>query len=127
MFLRSLAAAAAVLMLAAALLAGPSAFAAINSNLTIDPGKTFVLGGGQSGAFTVSGENTGNVAVIVLARDDEGDTELATIAPGESFKQPFARSEGALLRNTSANTRARVKLRVTGDTGDLAMRYIPEK
>ena len=35
----------------------------INSNLQIEAGQTFELGGGQEGAFTVTGRNTGPVAV----------------------------------------------------------------
>ena len=102
-----------------------TALAAINSNLSIEPAQTFILGGGQRGAFTVSGENTGPVAVEVLARDDTGDTAVATLAPGARFEQPFARGEGALLRNTSRTATAQVKVRVTGDTGNLGMRYTP--
>lgn len=108
---------------AAAALGASAAVAAINSNLYIEPAKTFVLGGGQRGAFTVSGENLGSVAVEVLARDDGADSVIATIAPGERFEQPFARGEGALLRNTSRSQQAHVKVRVTGSTGNLGMRY----
>ena len=100
-----------------------TASAEINSNLYIDPANTSVLGGGQRGAFTVAGTNLGEVAVEVIVRNGETDTALAVIAPGATFEQDFGRGEGALLRNTSATTRAHVKVRVTGATGNLGMGY----
>jgi len=42
----------------------------INSGLRIEAGQTFALGGGQRGGFTVSGRNTGTVAVVVLAKGE---------------------------------------------------------
>ena len=106
-----------------ALAATSGAFAAINSNVYIDARETFLLGGSQPGAFSVKGENKGKVAVEVLAREDGETTLIATIAPGERFKQNFAQGEGALLRNTSEDARAHVKVRVTGTTRNLGMRY----
>jgi hypothetical protein len=100
-----------------------TASAAISSNVYIKKNDAFLLGGTQPEAFKVSGTNTGPVAVQVLARYDGSDTEIATIAPGAKFKQDFAKSEIAILRNTSGTQTAIVKVRITGYTKGLGMRY----
>lgn len=102
-----------------------SAHAAINSNLQIDAGTTFELGGGQEGAFAVSGKNTGPVAVEVLGRKEGSAAAIArgTIAPGGSVDAKFAPGEMALLRNTSTTEMARLQLKITGDTSSLGMTY----
>jgi hypothetical protein len=96
----------------------------INSNLQIEAGQTFVLGGGQEGSFAVTGRNTGPVAVVVLAqREGAPVTERGTVAPGGSVDARFAPGETALLRNASGTQMARLKLKITGDTSSLGMRY----
>lgn len=115
------------LALAGAALGAVAAGAAINSNLSIEAGQTFVLGGGQRGAFAVKGANTGPVAVEVLARDGDTRTAIATVAPGAEFSHDFARGEAALLRNTSDAEAARVKVRITGSTGNLGMGHIDNR
>jgi len=89
----------------------------ISSNLQIEAGRTFELGGGQPGGFAVTGRNTGRVAVIVLGKR-EGDQPVArvTVAPGSAVDARFGPGEMALLRNTSDRTTARMKLRIIGDT-----------
>ncbi len=102
-----------------------SAHAAINSNLQIKAGQTFVLGGGQPGSFAVTGRNTGPVAVEVLGQH-EGATAAqvrGTVAPGGEVDAKFGPGEIALLRNTSAREMARLQLKITGDTSSLGMRY----
>ncbi|MDA9918302.1 hypothetical protein N9D37_00235 [Erythrobacter sp.] len=103
--------------------AATNAVAAISSNVYIDARETFVLGGKQPGAFTVKGQNKGNVTVEVLAQSDGSSTLIAAIAPGDRFEQNFAGGEGALLRNTSTRAKAHVKVRVTGMTKNLGMGY----
>jgi hypothetical protein len=102
-----------------------SASAAIRSNLTIPEGETFELGGGQQGSFTVTGRNTGPVAVEVLGKAEGAAAGVmrATVAPGASLEAAFASGEVALLRNTSASEAAQLKLRITGDTSALGMGY----
>ena len=96
----------------------------INSNLQIDPGQTFELGGGQEGGFVVTGTNTGPVAVVVLSKaDGAAAVERATVAPGGAVDAQIAAGEMALLRNTSSQKTARLKLKVTGDTSSLGMSY----
>ena len=96
----------------------------INSNLQIDPGQTFELGGGQEGDFVVTGTNTGPVAVVVLSKaDGAAAVERGTVAPGGVVDAQIAPGEMALLRNTSSQKTARLKLKVTGDTSSLGMSY----
>ena len=113
----------AVVGLAALGLATGSLHAAINSNLTIKKGKTFLLGGSQPDAFRVRGTNTGPFAVAVFARKDSEDTAIATVTPGSAFDQSFAKGEIAVFRNTSNARDAVVKVRVTGYTRNLGMSY----
>ncbi|WP_301751229.1 hypothetical protein [uncultured Erythrobacter sp.] len=96
----------------------------INSNLQIDPGQTFELGGGQEGGFVVTGTNTGPVAVVVLSKaDGAAAVERGTVAPGGAVDARIAPGEMALLRNTSDEKTATLKLKVTGDTSSLGMSY----
>ena len=61
----------------------PVAAGTINSNLQIEAGKTFELGGGQEGAFIVTGRNTGPVSVEVLGKPEGGAAVVrGTVAPG---------------------------------------------
>ncbi|WP_285709116.1 hypothetical protein [Erythrobacter oryzae] len=99
----------------------------INSNLQIEAGKTFELGGGQPGGFTVTGRNTGPVAVVVLAKGagESGGAAVVKgrVEPGANVDAAFGAGEQALLRNTSDSRMARMKLVVRGDTSSLGMTY----
>ncbi|RNJ63278.1 MAG: hypothetical protein EDM03_02340 [Porphyrobacter sp. IPPAS B-1204] len=96
----------------------------ITSNLQIEPGQTFELGGGQEGGFAVTGTNSGPVAVVVLGKaEGAAPVERGIIAPGAAVDAQFAPGEMALLRNTSGQKTARLKLRITGDTSSLGMSY----
>lgn len=98
----------------------------INSNLRIEPGETFELGGGQEGGFVVTGTNTGPVAVVVLSKGEgKAAVEVGTVAPGGAVDATIAPGAAALLRNTSARQTARLKLTITGDTSSLGMSYAP--
>lgn len=102
----------------------PVAAGTINSNLQIEPGKTFDLGGGQEGAFVVTGRNTGPVAVEVLGKPKGGAAVVrGTVAPGGAVEARFAEGEMALLRNTSSERMATLKLKISGDTSALGMSY----
>ena len=110
--------------LAVAALAVGSRAGTINSNLMIEPGKTFELGGGQEGGFVVTGTNVGPVAVVVSGRAPGGTVvPRGTVAAGGAVEARFAPGEMALLRNTSGTQTARLTLRVTGDTAALGMSY----
>lgn len=99
----------------------------INSNLQIEAGQTFELGGGQEGAFTVTGRNTGPVAVEVLGKAEGASAGVSrgTVVPGGDVKASFAPGEMSLLRNTSDSKTARLKLKISGDTSSLGMSYSP--
>jgi hypothetical protein len=109
-------------------LAGAAATQAgeINSDLQIEPGQTFELGGGQPGGFTVKGRNSGTVVVAVLGKRPDGQSvERGTVAPGGAVDARFAPGEMALLRNTSDVETARLRLVISGDTSSLGMTYSP--
>lgn len=107
-----------------AILAAPVAAGTINSNLQIEAGQTFELGGGQEGGFTVTGRNSGPVAVAVLGQLPGAKPALrGTVAPGGNVEARFGPGEMALLRNTSGTRQARLTLKVSGDTSSLGMTY----
>lgn len=96
----------------------------LTSGLTVPAGETFHLGERPTGAFTVSAYNRGSVAaVLILTRAGERRT-VATIAPGETAVGTFKSGDGVLVRNTSAESDAQLKVEVWG-ASDLAMYYTP--
>lgn len=96
----------------------------LDSDLLIEPGKQFVLGGGQPGAFKVVAHNVGKVAVEFKERPrDGGIFGRTTLQPGQRGTLRYLAGSSALLLNPSAQT-ANVKLHVTGDT-KLSMNYEP--
>ncbi|GAA3967860.1 hypothetical protein [Hymenobacter antarcticus] len=96
----------------------------IHSNLFIEPGKQFILGGDQLGAFKVAAKNVGTVPVEIRERPKGGGTfGKVTLAPGQSGVLKFAAGSTAVLLNPSA-TKANLDLTITGDT-KLGMIYEP--
>ncbi len=98
----------------------------IHSNLFIEPGKQFVLGGGQRGAFRVKGINSGAVAVRVVERFVTGDTlGRGTLVPGQRADLPFRAGSAALIVNLSQQKSANLDLKVTGagTSQNLGMTY----
>ncbi|GAB3291059.1 hypothetical protein [Hymenobacter tenuis] len=113
-------------LLAAVLLAGTisAGRSGIHSQLLIEPGKQFVLGGGQPGAFKVEARNMGKVPVEFKERPRGGGIfGRTTLAPGQQATLRFMAGSSALLLNPSAQ-QAELKLHVTGDTR-LSMGYEP--
>ena len=109
----------AMLLLPLLALAGP-----IHSNLFIEPGKQFILGGDQLGAFKVAAKNVGSVPVEIRERPKGGGTfGKATLAPGQSGVLKFAAGSTAVLLNPSRE-KANLDLTITGDT-KLGMTYEP--
>jgi hypothetical protein len=99
-------------------------WASLNSNLFIEPGKQFVLGGSQPGAFKVVAKNVGKVPVEFKERPRGGGIfGRSTLAPGQSATLRYMAGSSALLLNPS-NQKANLLLRVTGDT-NLSMGYEP--
>ena len=96
----------------------------IHSNLFIEPGKQFILGGDQLGAFKVAAKNVGLVPVEIRERPKGGGTfGKVTIQPGQLGVLKFAAGSTAVLLNPSA-TKANLDLTITGDT-KLGMTYEP--
>lgn len=94
------------------------------SDLLIEPGKQFVLGGEQPGAFKVEARNVGKVPVEFKERPRGGGLfGRGTLAPGQRTTVRFLAGSSALLLNPSAQT-ANLNLHVTGDTR-LSMGYEP--
>ena len=88
----------------------------------IDAGKLFVLGGGQPGAFTVSGKNVGPVPVTVQERRADGSVqERGTLTQGQQTQLDFPKGSAALLRNSSTKL-AVLSLDISRIQG-LGMRY----
>ena len=96
----------------------------IHSNLFIEPGKQFILGGDQRGAFKVAAKNVGSVPVEIRERPKGGGIfGKVTLAPGQSGVLKFAAGSTAVLLNPSV-TKANLVLTITGDT-KLGMTYEP--
>ena len=100
-----------------------TACTSLTSTTRIDPGMSFLLGGGQTGAFVVRGTNSGSVPVIVyVARDGRRDS-VGTIPPRGEIDAEFASRAMAVFRNPSTSSAAEVSIRVTGATSSLGMGY----
>ena len=96
----------------------------IHSSLFIEPGKQFILGGDQLGAFKVAAKNVGSVPVEIRERPKGGGTfGKVILQPGQSGVLKFAAGSTAMLLNPSA-TAANLDLIITGDT-KLGMTYEP--
>ncbi|WP_310395806.1 DoxX family protein [Hymenobacter sp.] len=96
----------------------------VHSVLFIEPGKQFILGGGQRGAFRVVAKNIGTVPVEIRERPQGGGTfGKATLAPGQSGVLKFAAGSTAVLLNPS-RVQANLDLIITGGR-NLAMTYEP--
>ena len=122
-------AAALALLLVRLLLVGPAVAGRLphdlRSDLTIEPGKQFALGGGQRGFFKVVAKNKGTVPVEIRERLIGGSlVNKATLRPGQSGVLRFAAGSAAVLLNSSA-ANARLDLTVTGDYGNLRMTTEP--
>jgi len=99
----------------------------ITSGLTVQPGEDFLLGGSQPEGFTVTGTNTGEITVEVLARRGTSDVAIGTVAGGEGFASDFGAGEVAVVRNTSGTQAATLQLRITGYTDNLRMANVPQE
>lgn len=120
------------LLTAAALALIPAAALAGHSELEVPPAETFLLGGEQKAPMVVSGRNTGQTGVVILAKadpaEDSPETVIATVTPGGSFRHAYAPGEIALIRNQSVSETARLSVDFTGSTSSLSMSYaLPRK
>lgn len=107
------------------LVAAACHFRALRSDLTVQPGTRFNLGGNQNGAFTVRIQNKGRVPVTILERRADGqEITLGTFRPGAGQTVRFSAGSAALVDNATTQS-ARLDLTVTGDT-NLSMQEIPK-
>ena len=96
----------------------------IHSNLVTEPGKQFILGGDQLGAFKVAAKNVGSVPVEIWERPKGcGTFGKVILQPSQSGVLKFAAGSTAVFLNLSA-TKANLDLNITGDT-KLGMTYEP--
>ena len=96
----------------------------IHSNLVTEPGKQFILGGDQLGAFKVAAKNVGSVPVEIRERPKGcGTFGKVILQPSQSGVLKFTAGSTAALLNPSA-TKANLDLNITGDT-KLGMNYEP--
>jgi hypothetical protein len=97
----------------------------LTSQTVIDPEKAFLLGGGQPGAFTVTGKNSGSVPVSLFVEQGGKRDSITTLQPGAPVEFTFPAGAMAVIRNTSRTRTAMVDLKVRGDVSQLGMRYEP--
>jgi hypothetical protein len=95
----------------------------LNSTTWIPPGDAFELGGGNVGAFRVTGTNTGPTRVEVLAVRLNQPMTIATVPPGGSVDHEFSDGDLAKFRNLSSKDRAELTIVVRGAIGNLGMTY----
>ena len=100
-----------------------AACASLTSTTTIEGGKAFRLGGGQAGAFTVRGTNSGPVPIVVFSEIAGKRDSVATLTPGAPVDARFPNGATAIFMNTSSTRSATVAIKVTGDIGALGMGY----
>jgi hypothetical protein len=113
--------AAGVAVLAGLLLATVAWAGPVFSDLFIQPGEQFVLGGGQKGEFKVQAHNKGRVAVKITERFKFGGTEeKGMLKPGGRATLSFGNGSSAIILNSS-DQKANLGLKITGTT-DLGMR-----
>jgi hypothetical protein len=100
-----------------------ASFASLRSNTYIEPDKAFLLGGGQSGSFSVKGRNVGPNAVVVYNELAGRRDSVITLAPGAEIDAEFPARAMAVFRNTSKTGGAELSITVTGAISGLGMRY----
>jgi len=89
----------------------------VHSDLFIEPGKQFILGGNQSGLFKVVARNKGAVPVTIKEQPRGGKLlSKAILAPGQRATLRFGAGSAAVLQNPSPQ-QANLDLLITGETG----------
>jgi len=95
---------------------------ALNSNTTIKPNDSFVLGNNEHGSFKVKLKNVSkNELEVYHAPIDGGKHSPQNVKPDESTRIKVDKNTALVIENKSADT-ASVDLKVTGDVG-LSMGY----
>lgn len=97
-------------------------FNSLNSNTTIKPNDSFVLGNNKHGTFKVTLKNISNHELRIFMAPISGGTHSPLIvAPNETVKVKADKNTALIIENKSTEP-AHVDLKVTGDIG-LSMGY----
>jgi hypothetical protein len=104
-----------------------TACTSVTSRTSIDPGQAFRLGGGQLGAFTVRGSNSGAVPVVVFMDRDGARDSITTVAPGQKVDATFPARSMAVFVNRSDTQGASLTVHITGIASSLSMGYEANK
>lgn len=106
-----------------AMLTSGFVFGPIGSHTFIAPGRQFVLGGQQKGAFNVQLRNSGLVPLSVAERRADGTVrECGQLEPRQTAELSFDSGSAALVRNLG-NVQAEFEAYITGYTKNLGMKY----
>ena len=116
---------AALLLMAAPLLAcSPAGINGLRSQVRIDVGKQFELGGGQLLGFRVEADNAGPVAVEIKKKTSDGRIRIkGTLQPGQKTTASFGFGSKAVLVNLGQRE-AKIDVNISGGAG-LGMGYAP--
>lgn len=98
-------------------------FGRLESSTLIDPGMTFLLGGGHSASFRIAGRNAGPVPVVIYAERGGRRDTVTTVEPGGRVDAEFPTQTVAVFRNTSRARQAVMQFDATGAISGLGMRY----
>ncbi len=99
---------------------------ALTSGLTIEPNKSFELGSGNHGSYTVTATNKRNMPIDVYQINEQKvQTLVATLQPGATETLRVAANNTLILKNNSNDT-ALVNVKINGDT-QLSMGYKENK
>jgi hypothetical protein len=99
-----------------------SACAGTTSGTLIEPGQSFLLGGGQQRAFSVKGRNTGPVPVEITVQREGTRVPVATVQPGEDVDADFRARDMVIFTNRSVQ-RASLSVKLNRGPDELDMRY----
>ena len=104
------------------MIASCSTFSSLNSNTSIKPNDSFLLGNNAHGKFHVKLKNVSNHAIdIYLAPTSGGTYSRQTVKANQEITTSVEKNTAIVIENKSAEY-ASVDLKVTGDLG-LAMTY----
>ena len=99
-----------------------SACAGTTSGTFIDPGQSFLVGGGQEREFSVKGRNTGPVPVEITVQREGTRVPVTTVVPGGSVDAVFRARDMVVFTNRS-DRRASLSVKLNRGPEELAMRY----
>ena len=99
-----------------------SIFSSLNSNTSIKPNDSFVLGNNEHGTFKVTLKNISNHELRIFMAPISGGTHSPiVVVPNETVKVKADKNTALVIENKSSE-QANVMLKVTGDIG-LSMGY----